>query len=313
MTENSLTMGLTYKTHGSKRSSWSKSCISVLLFLTLMDIPETKAEKLQKMSPGTVATRHWHSASPTLASPASCKRTRACRSVSNRHRHTILNVAIFAPHDLSFMFTMQRVKPAVLAAEQSVHRKQLLPGHRFNWLPGDSKCNSRDAAIHAFNTVSRYKMALFLGPVCDYSLAPVARYSPYWDVPVVSPGGFAHKLGTEKLSGKEGAEYPLLTRTGYTFNSMALTILDVLNYFRWGKVKIIYRSEGHSEIVPSFCHLAGGAMGYYLENESKREFDPHRILSDKHDYEELLLEQLGTRYAGKSHLSSSGHHDDITQ
>nr|KAG5689936.1 hypothetical protein BaRGS_031701 [Batillaria attramentaria] len=215
-----------------------------------------------------------------------------------RHGHTLLNVAIFAPYDLKFKFTLDRVLPAVVTAEQAVHRKQLLPGYRFHWIPGDSKCNSRDAAIHAFDTVTRYKMAFFLGPVCDYSLAPVARYAAYWNISVVAPGGFAHNFGTEKLDGPEGAEFPLLTRIGYTFNSMALTFLDLLTYYKWEKVKVLYRSSDHSDIVPAFCHLAGGALGEYLENEKRRKFDMHRIVEKTpEDYARMLLEQLDTQYA----------------
>lgn len=240
----------------------------------------------------------------SFASPsnADClKETPAsAKPLPTRHKHALLNVAVFAPSNENFMFSMTRVRPALDVAEQTVRRKQLLPGYRFHWLPGDSKCNSRDAAIHAFNTVSCYQVALFLGPVCDYSLAPVARYAPYWNVPVISPGGFAHQLGIEKMAGPEGAEYPYLTRIGYTFNSMALTFLNILTYFRWNRVKILYRSTDCSNIVPTFCHLNAGALGFYLEKERRRKFDLHRMLKDDSDYSRMLTEQLGSQYAGKS-------------
>ena len=210
----------------------------------------------------------------------------------------VLNVAVFAPYLPQFMFAMERVLPAVQRAEENIQERRLLPGYRFHWLPGNSKCNSRDAAMHAFQMVTRYRVALFLGPVCDYSLAPVARYAPYWDLPIIAPGGFAHNFGTDKLSSSEGAEYPLLTRVGYTFNSMALTFLDVLTYFRWGKVKVLYDSLAHDDIVPRFCHLAAGAFGFYLQVEKRRVYDMYR-LKDILGQGDMLKEELGTDYAGE--------------
>ena len=215
-----------------------------------------------------------------------------------RHGHTVLNVAVFAPYVRHFMFTMERVLPAVQSAEANIKEKRLLAGYRFHWLPGDSKCNSRDAAMHAFQMVTRYRVALFLGPVCDYSLAPVARYAPYWDLPIIAPGGFAHDFGTAKLSSSEGAEYPLLTRVGYTFNSMSRTFLDILTYFRWGKVKVMYDSLARDDIVPRFCHLAAGAIGFYLQEEKRRVYDMYR-LRETQDIGDLLEEELGTDYAGE--------------
>jgi len=53
--------------------------------------------------------------------------------------------------------------------------------------------------------------------VCDYSVAPVARYSPYWHTPVLSAGAMAHDFGADKRA--PGAEYKLLTRVGVTVHS----------------------------------------------------------------------------------------------
>ncbi|KAL8586701.1 hypothetical protein ACOMHN_038687 [Nucella lapillus] len=210
-----------------------------------------------------------------------------------------LHVAVFAPYMHRFIFTIERVLPAVHVAEDYIKELNLLPNFHFNWLPGNSKCNSRDAAMHAFHAVTRYKVAMFLGPVCDYSLAPVARYAPYWNIPIIGPGGFAHNFG-QKLHGSEGAEYPLLTRMGTTFNSMALTFIDFFKHFRWGKVRILYDSHTRNEIVPRFCHLAGGALGFYLKNDRRLKFDLYQLIEYSNESLRRTLEdELGTESAGK--------------
>ncbi|XP_070182590.1 atrial natriuretic peptide receptor 3-like [Littorina saxatilis] len=223
------------------------------------------------------------------------------KGTDQRHDGVTIYAAVFVPFARRYMFNREAVIPAVRRAVEEVGRLNVLPGYRFHLLPGDSKCNSRDAAMHAFHAVTRYKIRLFLGPVCDYSLAPVARYAPYWNIPIVAPGGFAHNF-INKNEGIEGAEYPLLTRIGSTFNSMCLTILDMLTYFRWDKVKVIYDSTAHHNVVPSFCHLAGGAMGYYLEKEG-RAFDIYRT-PDNVDIEGMLEEELDTEFAGTQVISN---------
>ncbi|ESO89768.1 hypothetical protein LOTGIDRAFT_206798 [Lottia gigantea] len=103
---------------------------------------------------------------------------------------------------------------------------------------------------------------VFLGPVCDYSLAPVARYSPYWNIPVISPGGFAHDFGANKT--EPDSEYPALTRVGVTFNSLSITILEIIKHFQWKRIKIIYDGNSMEDIAPRFCFLGAAAFVAYL-------------------------------------------------
>ncbi|ESP00405.1 hypothetical protein LOTGIDRAFT_88126, partial [Lottia gigantea] len=95
----------------------------------------------------------------------------------------------------------------------------------------DSKCNSKDAPIQAFDFYRNALVSVFLGPVCDYSLAPVARYAPYWNKPVISPGGFAHDFGVGKRT--NDSEYRTLTRVGATFNSLARTVIGLVQHYEW--------------------------------------------------------------------------------
>ena len=78
-------------------------------------------------------------------------------------------------------------------------------------------------------------MHVFLGPVCDYSVAPIARYSPYWHTPVLSAGAMAHDMGIDKH-----AEYGLLTRVGVTFDSLARALTTMFKEYNWtGTVKVL--------------------------------------------------------------------------
>ena len=76
-------------------------------------------------------------------------------------------------------------------------------------------------------------MHAFFGPVCDYALAPVARYSPFWDTPVLSAGGLAHDFGQLKT-----VEYSLLTRVGVKLDSLASCLRDAVRHYGWRRIKV---------------------------------------------------------------------------
>ncbi|KAB7495166.1 Atrial natriuretic peptide receptor 3 [Armadillidium nasatum] len=46
---------------------------------------------------------------------------------------------------------------------------------------------------------------VFLGPVCEYALAPVCRFASVWDTPVLTPGGHPHAFDFKE-------NFPSLTR-----------------------------------------------------------------------------------------------------
>ena len=44
-------------------------------------------------------------------------------------------------------------------------------------------------------------------------------------------------------------EFPTLTRVGANFNSLALFLVDILHYFHWKRVMLIYNPQGHADEV----------------------------------------------------------------
>ena len=83
------------------------------------------------------------------------------------------------------------------------------------------------------------KVDVFFGPVCDYSLAPVARYASYWSVPILSPGGSAPDFGLNKADAD--GEYRMLTRVGgVTSTSYIRCIMSILDHYRMRRVKVYF-------------------------------------------------------------------------
>lgn len=217
-----------------------------------------------------------------------------------------LRLAVITPRDRDRLFSLEKVLPAVEYALNSTTVRQRFPRTRFQVILADSKCNTVNAPISAFSLYWVSGVKVFLGPVCDYSLAPVARYSPYWGksgCPVITPGGMAHDFGANKSAAN--AEFPLLTRVGGTFDSLSRALLAIFSHFRYANatVKVVYNRDGHQEVAPRFCYLAMSALVNVFRI---RKWDYHLYLyltgKRKDKERKMLTEEIGTKYGSKLNL-----------
>jgi hypothetical protein len=87
--------------------------------------------------------------------------------------------------------TLSAILPVIDHAIKKVHNLNLLNGYELVIHPRDTKCSSTVGPLAAFDLHSREHADVFLGPICDYVLAPVARYAGVWGKPVISTGGQA--------------------------------------------------------------------------------------------------------------------------
>lgn len=146
---------------------------------------------------------------------------------------------------------------------------------------------------------SKEKVNILLGPSCDYSLAPVARYAPYWNLPIITAGGMAHDFGEDKRD--VDAEFPLLTRVGATFDGLAWFFDRLVATYNWNDVKILYTSGGHSEVTVNFCLFCMNAIVHHFKREGIEfhifKFHP---LEGEEEYAEMLRQEVGNDYASKN-------------
>ncbi|XP_023288642.1 atrial natriuretic peptide receptor 1 [Orussus abietinus] len=96
---------------------------------------------------------------------------------------------------------------------------------------------------------------VFLGPVCDYVIAPVARYAGAWGIPVLTAGAQADAFRYKD------EHYPTLTRMMGSHSHVGEALRHILRLFGWKVVGLIYHnhdvasSRGNSE-----CHFTMGAV-----------------------------------------------------
>lgn len=204
-----------------------------------------------------------------------------------------IQIATIVPKDHHWLFSQERIAPAIQIALDTVRENGDLWNASFEVRYSDSECNSIKAPLAAFDFFRFDQAHVFLGPVCDYSLAPVARYSPYWDIPVISPGGMAHDFAVNKHN-----EYSMLTRVGWTFDSLARAVHSQMTLRGWKKVKLLYNPMARSDIVDRFCFLQMSALISHLKKTS---IDFHLFIfhENRIKYEEMLQEEVGPNYASK--------------
>jgi Receptor family ligand binding region len=92
--------------------------------------------------------------------------------------------------------------PVIELAIKSVKEQQLLEGYELLIHHRDTNCSSIFGPMAAFDLYNRQEADVFFGPICDYVIAPVARYAGVWERPVLTTGGMAYAFNN-KVSGQK--------------------------------------------------------------------------------------------------------------
>ncbi|XP_063842100.1 atrial natriuretic peptide receptor 3-like isoform X2 [Scylla paramamosain] len=91
------------------------------------------------------------------------------------------------------------------------------------------------------------RVDVFLGPVEAYVLAPVARFSGAWNVPLLTPGGQPNAFDTRK-------DYPLLTRLKGFYTEVGELFSSVVKQWDWKVLGLLYEDTDESR-GKSVCHF----------------------------------------------------------
>ncbi|XP_034234224.1 LOW QUALITY PROTEIN: atrial natriuretic peptide receptor 1 [Thrips palmi] len=130
----------------------------------------------------------------------------------------------------------------------------ILPGWSIALRHRDSQCSSTYGPLAAFDFVMNKTVDAFFGPICDYVIAPVVRYSSVWNIPVLTGGGQA-----ENFAYKEN--FPVLTRMQGSFGLVGETMKGILHEFGWKVVGLLFHNnEVGSSQGNSPCYFTGAAV-----------------------------------------------------
>lgn len=184
---------------------------------------------------------------------------------------------------------------------EKVRREGVVSGVDFVLNYRDSDCSEKLAPLHAMDMYYKNESHVFFGPMCTYATAPVARYSPFWDIPVITPGARAEGFGNKE-------EYRLLTRVGGSYSNTEEFVSEVLSKFSWREVGIIYHNYKKNQVL-------GDAETFFLckpiytQRERLTSKQPYNVPIDETDMENYdlgkILREASSRCRSKSHNVTS--------
>lgn len=204
---------------------------------------------------------------------------------------TTINITVFAPSfPPSRLFALDKVKLAVDIAHAKI--QTIIPRDKkivFSFV--NSNVSRADTLVSAIREMDKGGN-LIIGPVCDFPLLDVAKYTPRWNVPIISPGGFAHWLSKKNKFG------PILVRIHATFNVMAEFIYNIVYRYQWKTANLISEQVGRKLLYNDFCALAIDAIYKNPLYNKTFKFNKYEILREKKKQMALhVLEEMDTRFS----------------
>jgi ABC-type branched-subunit amino acid transport system substrate-binding protein len=187
-----------------------------------------------------------------------------------------VQIGVILPESSHYPWSIQRVLPAINIAIEYV-QNDILPGTRLEILVADSDCSETKASLAAFELYQK-KAHVLLGPVCNYAVAPVARFSTNWNIPIITAGASVVDFDTKN-------EFKLLTRIHETKTLTAESVVHFTEVFNWTHIGLIYEENVSS--AKSECFFTMQAIYFKLMN--RYGIAPYSQKFDKNsDFEDIL-------------------------
>lgn len=151
--------------------------------------------------------------------------------------------------------TLQRVLPALeLAVQDVTSLAGPLPSWTARLAYRNTECSSVYGPLAAFSFYVNDSADAFLGPGCEYVIAPVARYAGVWGIPVLTAGAQAEAFSFKQPS------FTTLTRLMGSYTQAGGALRAVLQQFSWRQLAMLYHNNDDRSLGNSACFLTLSAV-----------------------------------------------------
>ena len=206
-----------------------------------------------------------------------------------------VKLGILLPANINYPFSIGKVVPAqkrrqskltaIDIAIDTVRKTNLLPNHSLIKRVRDSKCSETIGPLEAIDLYVKKEVNVYLGPVCDYAVAPISRFAPWWSIPVISAGAFVKAFDDKK-------EYKTLRRIQGPYGKNAEFVWEVTRTFNWTRIGLIF-NDNHKPLLGRTDHYFTLEPIYHMFKEYGLE-PWYKAFDEKYpltfDYGELLME-----------------------
>ncbi|XP_045504211.1 atrial natriuretic peptide receptor 1 isoform X1 [Colias croceus] len=150
----------------------------------------------------------------------------------------IVKLGVLLPADPGDMFSLAKVLPIVEMAIPALTKEDgPLPGWKILVDYRDTRCSSVDGPLAAFEFYVNGSADAFIGPGCEYVIAPVARYAGLWRIPVITAGAQAEAFTYKHPT------YMTLTRMMGSYTQAGVAIRKIFEEFKWKKIGMLYHNH----------------------------------------------------------------------
>uniref|UniRef100_A0A4W6DTF3 Guanylate cyclase n=1 Tax=Lates calcarifer TaxID=8187 RepID=A0A4W6DTF3_LATCA len=197
----------------------------------------------------------------------------------------VILAAILPLTNTDYAWAWPRVAPALHQAVGRVNSDPwLLPGLRLRLVHGSSEngdgfCSDSIAPLVAVDLKLSHDPWAFIGPGCDYSSSPVARFTTHWEVPMVTAG--ARAIGFE--------HYAAVTNTGPTHKKLGEFGTRIQETFGWRQHAMLIFSDNKDANDDRPCYFAVEGLYTLLGNRNITIRD-HVIEPDNINYKSVVQE-----------------------
>ncbi|KAM7416952.1 hypothetical protein PAMA_018839 [Pampus argenteus] len=205
-----------------------------------------------------------------------------------------IEVLVFLPKNNSYLFSYERVAPAILYAQRRLETDGgQYSGFHFNIQFEKSDCVN-DAAFRLVDRSCGKKPDLILGPVCEYEAAAVVRLASHWNIPVISAGALAAGFRNKNT------EFSHLTRIAPSYVKMAETFTAMFEHFSWKTALLVYEDDKEERncffTLEGVYHLMSdfNIKTYAFSQEDRLDTDD--IIQNMHDIEGNGSWKRGDKY-----------------
>ncbi len=198
-----------------------------------------------------------------------------------------IKVGVILPFKGRFPWVLKKTQPALeYAIENVMNGTDLLRGYNMTTAYRDSQCSETEGPLAAIDMYTDQLAHVFIGPACDYSVAPIARFSYKWGIPVISAGALVSAF-------HDKGEYKLLTRIQGSYAKAGESFLALCYTNKWRKIGLLYHDyKNDPNRVKSDCFFTLEAI--YLAIVGVLRVTPWHQSFDQSpgaaDYEALLRE-----------------------
>ncbi|GFN88713.1 Atrial natriuretic peptide receptor [Plakobranchus ocellatus] len=251
--------------------------------MTIYDIRFLQPVNLRALTT-TAPSAASSSAAPVFSTPASPNIVRYEAATtyitppSNPFNLPTVKIGVILAGRRIYPWALNRTRPAIeRAAELVTSPNGSLPGYPMLINFRDSQCSETHGALQGIDLYVKKMVNVFIGPSCDYSIAPLARLVSYWGpggIPILTAGALVEAFGDKEV------DYRQLTRVQGSHSKSAEFLDSILAYLEWSHVGFVFHDfkfDGKSS--RSDCSFTVEAM--FLNAKSRMGRQPWHVSFDQ--------------------------------